>query len=158
MTWTSDATIPTHKELDSLSWDCEASIEGVSITFGVSVGSVLPDGLTLSSVGVLSGILGDMDSYVPEYAKPAGFVFDETNYATWGSALSGSKDFSFSIDAIGSDGSITPQLHTITINNNWSSDRDNFIKELDNDFFIDGAKVSNEEYLTVMKSRGYFPT
>jgi formylglycine-generating enzyme required for sulfatase activity len=40
--------------------------------------------------------------------------------------------------------------------NNWSSDRDEFILNIRNQFFIDGKPVTNEEYLTTMKGRGYF--
>jgi len=157
MGWNSIAQIPNHRELENFSWACDANVDGDAATFAVTEGSTLPSGLTLSSDGLISGILEDMDLYIDEYAKPIGFVFNEINYATWGSAQSGSRDFSFSIDAIGETTSI-PQVHTLTIKNNWSSDRDEFIREIDNDLFIDGVKVSNEEYLDVMKSRGYFPT
>lgn len=47
---------------------------------------------------------------------------------------------------------------TIQVSNNWSIDRDKFILNIRNQFFIDGKPVTNKEYLSVMKSRGYFPS
>lgn len=47
---------------------------------------------------------------------------------------------------------------TIDISNNWSSDRDAFILNIRNQFFVDGKPVTNKEYLATMKSRGYFPS
>jgi hypothetical protein len=47
---------------------------------------------------------------------------------------------------------------TIQLSNNWSIDRDKFILNIRNQFFIDGKPVTNKEYLSVMKSRGYFPS
>ena len=47
---------------------------------------------------------------------------------------------------------------TIDISNNWSIDRDKFILNIRNQFFVDGKPVTNKEYLSAMKSRGYFPS
>ena len=129
--------------------------------YSVSAGSTLPLGLSLGTAsGIISGIVLEMDGFVDEFNnKPEGFKYDEENYATFGSAKTGSKTFTFSIDAFhsGIGGGTSTQLHSILIRNNWSSDRDEFIREIDNQFFIDGVKSTNEEYLTEMKSRGYFP-
>lgn len=46
---------------------------------------------------------------------------------------------------------------TIDISNNWSNDRDQFILNIRNQFFVDGKPVTNRQYLAAMKSRGYFP-
>ena len=46
---------------------------------------------------------------------------------------------------------------TIDISNNWSNDRDQFILNIRNQFFVDGKPVTNKEYLSAMKNRGYFP-
>jgi hypothetical protein len=45
---------------------------------------------------------------------------------------------------------------TMTVTNNWSSDRDRLILNIDNQFFLDGNPVTNKEYLLKMKQRGYF--
>jgi hypothetical protein len=45
---------------------------------------------------------------------------------------------------------------TIDTDNNWSSDRDEFILNIRNQMFIDGKPVTNKEYLATMKDRGYF--
>ncbi|MBC8443035.1 MAG: hypothetical protein H8D80_02460 [Proteobacteria bacterium] len=159
-TWTSISTIPSALELvTNVNHQCVATFDEGEVlpNYFITDGSVLPSGLNLGTGGLLSGIVLEMDSFVPEYKKPEGFKLDEQNYATFGSAKEGSKTFSFSIDAVSEDGGTATQVHNITINNNWSSDRDELIREIDNDFFIDGVVVSNEEYLITMKSRGYFP-
>ena len=162
ITWTSTPTLPPGKELIELSGhQCEATVTGEELglaEFFLASESVLPSGLTLSTGGSISGTILDMDLFVPEFAKPAGFKFDEQNYASYGSAKEGTHTYTFVVDAIESGAGISAaQTHSITITNNWSSDRDQLIREIDNDFFIDGVKVTNEEYLTTMKSRGYFP-
>jgi len=160
-TWTSSPTIPTHTELQTFSgWQCDANSDtgGDVIQYFLSEDNILPAGLTLSNFGYISGIVLDMDLYVPEFEKPDGFKFNESNYASYGSAKVGSYTFNFSIDAIATGGGETasPQMHNITIRNNWSSDRDEFIREVDQNFAVEGHPVPNEEYLAAMKSRGYF--
>ena len=165
-TWTSSATIePATELLTFVNHLCVASFEVGGLPVGaeqysVTAGSTLPLGLSLGTAsGVLSGIVLEMDNFVDEFNKPEGFKYDEQNYATFGSAKTGSKTLTFSIDAFhsGIGGGTATQLHSILIRNNWSSDRDEFIREIDNQFFIDGITVANETYLTEMKSRGYFP-
>ena len=165
-TWTSIATVPPATELITfVNHQCIAVFgEGAGDPdYFLTAGSTLPSGLSLGTGGILSGTVIDMDLFVPEYKKPDGFKFDEQNYASFGSAKHGTKLFNFSIDAVAEDGLVpdsggtATQVHSITITNNWSSDRDELIREIDNDFFIDGVKVTNEEYLITMKSRGYFP-
>ena len=162
-TWTSSATIePAIELLTFVNHLCVATFDvgAGAPEYFVAVGSTLPAGLSLGTGGVLSGIVLEMDSFVEEFKnRPEGFKYDEQNYATFGSAKTGSKTLTFSIDAFhsGIGGGTATQLHSILIRNNWSSDRDEFIREIDNQFFIDGVKSTNEEYLTEMKSRGYFP-
>jgi len=166
-TWTSPTTIPggATELITFVNHQCIAVFgEGAGTPdYFLTDGSTLPSGLSLGTGGILSGTVLDMDLFVPEFAKPAGFKFDEQNYASYGSAKHGTKLFNFSIDAVADDGLVpdsggtATQIHSITVKNNWSSDRDELIREIDNDFFIDGVKVTNEEYLTTMKSRGYFP-
>ena len=162
VTWTSTPTLPGGTELiEFAGHQCTATVTGEDLgeaEFFLATGNVLPSGLELTTGGFISGTILDMDLFVPEFAKPAGFKFDEQNYATYGSAKEGTHTYTFVVDAIEpTEGISAAQTHSITITNNWSSDRDQFIREIDNDFFIDGVKVTNEEYLTTMKSRGYFP-
>ena len=166
-TWTSSAIIePATELLTFVNHLCVANFEILGLPtpaerYSVTDGSTLPLGLSLGTAsGVLSGIVLEMDNFVDEFKnKPEGFKNNEENYATFGSAKTGSKTFTFSIDAFlsGIGGGTATQQHSILIRNNWSSDRDEFIREIDNQFFIDGVKSTNEEYLTEMKSRGYFP-
>ncbi len=175
-TWDSSATLTPTTELKYYEWQMQASFsspgsgEGdppaggwpaVSHTanYAFTTGTIIPPGLTLTTGGLLYGRVEDMDLFVPEFQKPGGFQFDEVNYATWGSAKEGSKTFSFSVDAYTGYGAglTLAQIHSILIRNNWSSDRDNFIREIDNNFCIDGNPVTNENYLTIMRDRGYYP-
>jgi hypothetical protein len=166
-TWSSVTTIPgpTTELITFVNHQCVAVFgEGAGAPdYFLTVDSTLPSGLSLGTGGILSGTVLDMDLFVPEFEKPTGFKFDEQNYASYGSAKHGTKLFNFSIDAVAADGptagsgGTATQVHSITISNNWSSDRDELIRQIDNDFFIDNVKVTNEEYLTTMKSRGYFP-
>jgi hypothetical protein len=169
-TWDSSPTLTPTTELKYYEWQMQASMSTAgagegdpptnhTVNYVVSAGSVIPTGLTLDTNGLLYGRVEDMDLFVPEFQKPGGFHFDEVNYASFGSAKEGSKVFSFSVDAYTGDGAglTLAQTHTILVRNNWSSDRDNFIREIDNNFCIDGSSVTNENYLTIMRDRGYYP-
>jgi len=93
--------------------------------------------------------------------------YTEDNYGKAGSAsLYGDgfpvpKDMTFIAIAFNGDDPENDYIDgqfTIQLSNNWSSDRDAFILNIRNQFFIDGKPVTNKEYLSVMKSRGYFPS
>lgn len=92
--------------------------------------------------------------------------FTEDNYAKSGSASLYSDGFAipksvtFVARAFNAQSPTEDYIDgrfTIDISNNWSSDRDRFILNIRNQFFVDGKPVTNKEYLATMKSRGYFP-
>lgn len=93
--------------------------------------------------------------------------YDERNYGQAGSAalhadgLPVPKGVTFIARAFNVEDPTNDYIDgrfTIDISNNWSSDRDAFILNIRNQFFVDGKPVTNKEYLSVMKSRGYFPS
>lgn len=93
--------------------------------------------------------------------------YTEDNYAKSGSAAFYSdgfavpKNVTFVARAFDADAPTLGYIDgrfTIDISNNWSSDRDRFILNIRNQFFVDGKPVTNKEYLATMKSRGYFPS
>ncbi len=91
--------------------------------------------------------------------------FTEDNYAVRGSSslykagFSTPKGIIFIARAF--DSSLTSRYidgeFRIDTSNNWSSDRDRFILNIRNQMFVDGQPVTNKQYLTTMKERGYFP-
>ena len=94
---------------------------------------------------------------------PEGFYYDETNYPTCNSeSLNMMLPYQFQVVAFNKAGFST-RTFTLPVINNWTSDRDDFIKEIvhsneRNTFSVDGEFVDNETYLTKMKEKGYFPT
>ena len=139
----------------------------------------IPTNLTLDRFsGKLSGTLGDIDDWnklnctdetnykweeVNACGCPEGFFYDETNYATCNSeALNITLPYRFTIVAFNNAG-FSKRVFTLPVINNWTSDRDDFIKNIvhtndRNTFSVDGEFVDNETYLTKMKEKGYFPT
>lgn len=100
-----------------------------------------------------------------DYGEQGPKKFTEDNYAVRGSAslhrggFGIDKDIVFTARAFDSSAPTSRYIDgvfTIKTLNNWSSDRDEFILNIRNQFFIDGKPVTNEEYLTTMKERGYF--
>ena len=168
-TWISSATVTSTTELVPYpGWQMEVEFgTGAGDPhYYVSAGSTLPNGLILSTGGYLYGTVLDMDSFVPQFmGGETGCWNDHENYAVRGSAsqyAGGSPTpygFTFSVDAVasGAFGGTAIQLHTISITNNWSSDRDQLIRCLDQTFYVDCIPVTNEEYLLSMKAKGYFP-
>lgn len=144
------------------------------VHYGVVV-DVVPEMLSLNpDTGVInSGTLTELDNYVAGFARPPGFLTDETNYASFGSAQLFSGNISighsvvFTVRAIEDPNSeynfnsppfeSIDRSFTIDIGNNWSSDRDFFILNLQQQFYIDGQPVSGQVYLDTQKARGFFP-
>jgi hypothetical protein len=128
--------------------------------------------------GVMSGIIKEIDDWIgpncfgEENKKwervdycgcPEGFYYDETNYPTCNSeSLNMMLPYQFQVVAFNKAGFST-RTFTLPVINNWTSDRDDFIKEIvhtnkRNTFSVDGEFVDNEDYLIKMKEKGYFPT
>ncbi len=138
----------------------------------------LPVGLKLDKFsGTLSGVITDIDEWLlackdnyPNYkweevnacGCPEDFEYDETNYATCGSeSLNIRINYRFTVIAVNNAG-FSRRTFTLPCINNWTSDRDKFIKNINhtnerNGFMVDGEFVDNETYLTKMKEKGYFP-
>lgn len=141
------------------------------------VGGEFPPDLVLDmETGVASGFISEMDLpdnpgdpnskdyFIERWRLPPDFRITEKNYATFGSSSSFSNGIPatntvrFTIRAFNARDPrvFNDREFTMTITNNWSSDRDRLILNIDNQFFLDGKPVTNREYLLGMKRRGYF--
>jgi hypothetical protein len=128
---------------------------------------------------ILAEEFGDIPSDIPEdnsaleaasvfgfdYGTQSPRRFTESNYGTFGSARAHAKGFGRSSDvtftARAFDASAPTERYidgrfVFEVQSNWSSDRDGFILNIRNQFFVDGKPVTNEKYLSTMKARGYF--
>ena len=156
------------RELGTFQFQLSAELTPDSIDVGSPVSfeldsGVFPMNLTLSENGLISGQVIDMDQYVPEFMVEKGDIaFDGSNYASTGSAKARIYDCTFTVNAIYEE-LIESRTFFITVINNFSSDRDQLIRDysrLYGDegkiFQIDGQEVEAEQYLTYMKSQGFF--
>lgn len=127
-----------------------------------------PPGITLDAqTGYLYGVVPEMDDWVDEFYNAIPEYTNE-NYATVGSASlfdQGTTSHypthyqsTFTVRAYNSynEESYIDGVFFFRLMNNWSSDRDRFIKNYDTQHFIDGLPVDNLTYLEEMKTRGYF--
>jgi hypothetical protein len=138
------------------------------------VSGQLPNNLTLSSSGQISGTVIDLDTWVPEFQKPEGFVLaiDNSNYGTYGSAQAGSFTANFTVRAHVTDAPpdefFEDMACSILVVNNYSSDRDQMIRDYTEEygegepgskvlFRVNDIPVTAEEYLNYQKSLGNYP-
>jgi hypothetical protein len=142
------------------------------------VSGQLPNNLTLSSSGQISGTVIDLDTWVDwtgtpnEKPDPFILLLDGSNYGTYGSPKAGSWLVEFTVRAHVTDAppdEFYEDLPTsILVVNNYSSDRDQFIRDYTEEhgegepgskklFRIDDVPVTAEEYLTYQKSQGNYP-
>jgi hypothetical protein len=154
-------------------YECNACCD---IKYMVVSGEFPPD-LTLDmDTGVAYGFISEMDLpdnpgdpsnrdyFMERWRLPPDFRITEKNYATVGSASSfrngrGAENIArFVIRAFNSRDPrvFTDKEFSISISNNWSSDRDRLIININNQFYVDGKSASNREYLKKMKQRGFF--
>lgn len=156
------------RELGQFTFQLSAQLTEDSIDFGSPVAfeldsGIFPMNLTLSESGLISGQVIDMDQYVPEFMEEKGDIkFDGSNYASKGSAKTHVHDCVFVVNAIYQD-LVVPRTFFITVINNYSSDRDQMIRDYSRlygeegkIFQLDGQPVEAEAYLSEMKSRGFF--
>lgn len=148
-----------------------------SLEFSIVSGQ-LPNNLALSSSGQISGTVIDMDTYVDwtgtPYEEPPNFVLelDGSNFGTWGSAKAGSYSIEFTVRAHVTDAPDDEFYADATMNilvvNNYSSDRDQFIRDYTEEygegesgskvlFRVDDVPVTADEYLNYQKSLGNYP-
>ena len=128
-----------------------------SIKYAI-VGGEFPPSLYLNiDTGIMSGIIDDVEVIAKErLGVPDGWKFDETNYLKY--AVPG-IDVNFVVRAFDSGETTTYSDRTITmhIRTNWSSRRDKFVLNIQNQFYLDGKPVDNATYIKGMKSKGYYP-
>jgi hypothetical protein len=141
------------------------------------VSGEFPPNLTLDmETGEAYGFISEMDLpdnpgdptskdyFMERWRLPPDFRINEKNYATVGSASSfrngrGAENIAkFVIRAFNARDPrvFTDKEFSISISNNWSSDRDRLIININNQFYVDGNPTSNKEYLNKMKERGFF--
>lgn len=128
---------------------------------------------------ILADEYGDIPSDIPEdnsaleaasvfgfnYGSQGSRRYTEDNYGTFGSTKAHSKGFGKESDvkfiarAFDATAPTTRYIDgefVFKVQNNWSSDRDGFILNIRNQFFVDGKPVTNDKYLSTMKERGFF--
>lgn len=175
-----DPTSVNPRELFNFEHDVSAHAafsNTATLEFWIS-GGQLPNGLTLSTGGQISGVVEELDSWVDwdgtEYEKPADFVIakDGSNFGTWGSAKAGEYVVNFTVSAKPDDdpaGDFTANTAmAIKVVNNYNSDRDQFIRDYTAEyglsFKVDGVLVDANTYIEAQNypvlsaNTGYLPT
>jgi hypothetical protein len=132
----------------------------------------LPNDLTLdSATGQISGTVVDLDTWVDwtgtAYERPTNYIIskDGSNFGSWGSAQAKEYDATFTVRAQlddAPDDEFSADMECIIkVVNNFSSDRDQFIREYSAQygasFQVDGKFVDANTYLDYQKSLGNFP-
>jgi len=125
---------PNGRELFRWRHQLEAQPAG-AVQYRVVAGA-LPPGLDLDpATGVIDGTITELDAAVPGWDRaPESYdTADATGgrYATTGSAAAGQRAFGFTVRA---ELASAPAVHAdrdfeILVVNNWSSDRDRFVRE-----------------------------
>ena len=141
----------------------ESELGGTDFEYTIDSG-VFPGGLTLNlTTGAISGNVAEMNTWVPGFSKPDGYKIakDGSNYKI-ASVLAGEYLAEFTVKALEKTNSEeATQDCSILVINNYSSDRDQFIRDYDEhygpQFKIDDSFVSAEEYLQKKKAEGLFP-
>jgi hypothetical protein len=173
---TPEGNIGRGRELTEFTFQFEAEFTptspsfGTPITYTVSDG-IFPESLALSPEGVVSGMLTDMDAYVPEFSKPEGYVIaeDGSNYGSYGSAQASTYTASFTVTASGGEASADATFDIVVINC-YTSDGMQFLKDYSEQygsddpnggtekkmFVIDGVgKVTAQEYIDHLQAQGF---
>ena len=118
-----------------------------------------PPSLTLNeNTGQITGTVDLNEISAPQKVKvpPEGFRFNETNYLkyhTSGVALE------FVVRAYTNLPAFTySDINAVMyVRTNWSARRDRLILNINNQFYLDGFPVDNDDYLEGQKAKGYFP-
>lgn len=154
-------------------YDCNNCCD---IKYMIVDGEFPPDLILNMETGAASGFISEMDLpdnpndlntkdyFIERWRLSSNYRINEKNYATEGSASSfvngipATNTVRFIIRAFNARDPrvFNDKEFTMTITNNWSSDRDRLILNIDNQFFLDGKPVTNREYLLGMKKKGYF--
>jgi hypothetical protein len=135
------------------------------ILYKISSGQ-LPNNLSINeTTGLISGTVVELDSWVPSYVAEESTdpAIDGSNYASKGSARDSLYDASFVVRAYAQG--YEPQAYadqscTIRVVNDYSSDRDQMIRDYSdkfgNTFIVNGNVVDAETFLSYQKSLGYY--
>lgn len=129
---------------------------GFPVTLTI-VDGILPESLSFSTGGVISGIVTELDNYIEAFTGELVIERDGSNYASTGSAAVGFYECEFTVRATSNDGvadTIDERIFSIRVDNNWSSDRNRLIRqhsleygENNELFFWAGQRVDGEVYL-----------
>jgi hypothetical protein len=154
-----DGIFPPGLTLDIDTGYLYGKIDDLDDIFPLEFGLTDPNGIPEDPKDLVAA-----DTFRFDYGDQGPRKFTEDNYATRGSATLHRGGFPIPkgivFTARAFDSSLTSRYidgeFTIDTDNNWSSDRDEFILNIRNQMFIDGKPVTNKEYLATMKDRGYF--
>ncbi len=122
------------------------------------VGGEFPPSLYLDiDTGYMMGFIDEIEKIAPEkLGVPPNFKFDETNYVKYAKSGLAAKFIVRAFDS-GNTAMYNDTEMTMNIQTNWSSRRDKFILNIENQFYLDQKPVSNEEFVKGMKRKGYYP-
>jgi hypothetical protein len=87
---------------------------------------------------------------------PPDFKFDETNYLKYAVPGLALKFYVRAFDS-GNTGMYDDREVQMYVRTNWSSRRDRFVLNIENQFYLDGKPADNKTYVKGMKSKGYYP-
>lgn len=155
------------RELYEFEYQLQASFTGVDSELEYSIVSgQLPLNLSLNTeTGFISGTVIDLDEWVDGWTNKPQINKDGSNYASTGSAAAGQYLAEFTVRVHVTDAPddelFLDRDFSILVINNYSSDRDQFIRDYSaqfgDTFQIDGQPVNAERYLEYQKSLGNFP-
>lgn len=138
-----------------------------SLEYSIVSGQLPNDLILNTTTGQISGTVVDLDTWVPSFQKPEGFVLakDGSNFGTYGSAQAGEYDATFTVrahvDDAPDDEFFVDLQCTIKVVNNYSSDRDQFIRDYSDQygatFQVNGVPVDANTYIQHQQSLGNFP-
>jgi hypothetical protein len=126
------------------------------IKYAVVAGEFPPSLYLNIDTGNICGIVDNLMDIAPERFGGIDFKFNETNY------LQGAKpggEIYYTIRAFdsGNTAAYSDKNFTLYVQTNWSSRRDKFILNIENQFYLNGYPVTNREYINGMKDKGFYP-
>jgi hypothetical protein len=122
------------------------------------LGGEFPPNLYLDiDTGKMIGLIDELEVIAPKrLGVPPGFKFDETNYLKYAVPGLALKFYVRAFDS-GNTASYDDREMQMYVRTNWSSRRDRFVLNIENQFYLDGKPVDNKTYVKGMKSKGYYP-
>lgn len=127
-----------------------------SIKYAVVAGEFPPSLYLNIDTGVICGLVDNLMDIAPERFGGIDFKFNESNY------LQGAKpggEIYYTIRAFdsGNTAAYSDKNFTLYVQTNWSSRRDKFVLNIENQFYLNGYPVTNREYIDGMKVKGFYP-